>query len=127
MIARDGAERVQAHLLLDEASNCGGHAHALSPERRDFRMGLSDGPKRPAFGWSSYLMIAEHRAEARSRSAERSPLGESGQILSRSDTQDRTLIRRVATDVLRIAAAAGLAQLLALIAVPLLTRLYNPE
>jgi O-antigen/teichoic acid export membrane protein len=49
---------------------------------------------------------------------------EEGHILRRNDNQ---LIRRLAGDVLRISTAVGLAQVLALAATPLLTRLYTPE
>ncbi len=38
-----------------------------------------------------------------------------------------TLARRVAADILRISSAVGLAQVLAVAAAPLLTRLYSPE
>ncbi len=72
-------------------------------------------------------MMPKHRGGTRNHSAAGNRLAEKGPILWRNDNQDRTLIRRVASDVLRIAAAAGLAQILALVAVPLLTRLYSPE
>ena len=72
-------------------------------------------------------MIPKYRSGSRDCSAARTDVAEKGPVLWRNDNRDRTLIRRVAIDVLRIATAAGLAQILALIAVPFLTRLYNPE
>jgi O-antigen/teichoic acid export membrane protein len=72
-------------------------------------------------------MIPKYQDGTRDCSAAGSSHAEKGPVLWRNDNQDRTLIRRVAIDIARIAAAAGLAQILALVAVPFLTRLYNPE
>jgi O-antigen/teichoic acid export membrane protein len=46
---------------------------------------------------------------------------------SRTEHRADKFVHRVASDVLRIAGAAGLAQVLALLAAPVLTRLYDPD